>query len=97
MRIEQHNLHGTGMQDHEVYDMPPKTSDYGGDYWAAVTDVPCPVGGCKHTVVWYEAGYVPGYRVCMAPKGDGYDPESLEHRFLARGNAERPTLIRTHH
>jgi hypothetical protein len=90
-RIEWHNLHGTGNQRHEVYDLPPVV----GNYWAAVTDVPCPVEGCQQTVVWYEAGYVPGYRVCMAPGEPGsYDHETLRHRFLARGTAEAPTLIR---
>jgi hypothetical protein len=32
------------------------------DYWATVDFTPCPV--CQAPVVWYEAGYVPGYRVC---------------------------------
>lgn len=95
MRIEQHNLHGDGNHDHEVYDMSPEP----GGYWSAVTNVPCPVEGCDQTVVWYEAGYVPGYRVCMAQSGraaDGnrYDIDSLRHRFHASGNADSPTLIR---
>ncbi len=93
-RTEPHDLHGTGHVDCEVYDMPP--AGRADDYWAAVTDVPCPVEGCDHTVLWYEAGYVPGYRVCMAPTGEDnvFDPETLTHRFLASGDAERPTLIR---
>lgn len=32
------------------------------DYWRQVDFTPCPV--CDAPVVWYEAGYVPGYRVC---------------------------------
>jgi hypothetical protein len=36
------------------------------DYWASVNFSPCPV--CGSPVVWYEAGYVPGYRVCTGPK-----------------------------
>lgn len=32
------------------------------DYWATVEFTPCPV--CQAPVVWYEAGYVSGYRVC---------------------------------
>lgn len=32
------------------------------DYWAEVDWLPCPV--CAAPVIWYEAGYVPGYRVC---------------------------------
>ncbi len=27
---------------------------------------PCPHAGCGLALVWYEAGYVPGYRVCLA-------------------------------
>jgi hypothetical protein len=42
-------------------------------------------------VVWYEAGYVPGYRVCMAAPNDR---ESLTHRFIAGGSGHRATLIR---
>lgn len=26
--------------------------------------VPCPARGCGSGLVWYEAGYVPGWRVC---------------------------------
>jgi len=97
MKIEEHNLHGRGDRDHEVYDMGPVTSEYGHDYWAAVSDVPCPVKGCTQTIVWYEAGYVPGYRVCMAvvdAAAGQYDHGSLRHRFLARGDAAAPTLVR---
>ena len=25
---------------------------------------PCPARGCGRALVWYEAGYVPGYRIC---------------------------------
>lgn len=35
------------------------------DYWRQVDFTPCPV--CGAPVVWYEAGYVPGYRVCSRP------------------------------
>jgi len=35
------------------------------DYWLQVQWTPCPV--CGAPVVWYEAGYVPGYRVCVKP------------------------------
>ena len=98
MRIEKHDLHGQGAVDCEVYDMPAR----GGDYWDAVTTYPvmvpvtCPVPGCGQHICWYEAGYVPGYRVCMAPgRAPGtHDPRTIRHRFLAGGNAERPTLIR---
>lgn len=77
MRYEDHNLHSTGTKRHVVFDMP-------GSGWEAVTGVPCPVRGCKQTVVWYEAGYVPGYRVCMREVGDAtYDQTSIKHRFMA--------------
>ena len=96
-RIEEHNLHGCGSEPCEVYDVEP--AEYGGgpDYWGAVTDIPCPVDGCSGTVVWYEAGYVPGYRVCMPaiPGRPGcFDAEAIRHRFLAGGNAASPCLIR---
>ena len=35
------------------------------DYWVQVDWTPCPV--CGAPVIWYEAGYVPGYRVCSRP------------------------------
>ncbi|MFQ5506326.1 MAG: hypothetical protein ACE5F1_16275 [Planctomycetota bacterium] len=38
MRLEDHDLHGTGAVPCEVYPMP-------GDGWDAVTSVPCPVEG----------------------------------------------------
>ena len=93
MRTEQHDLHGTGDRNHEVYDMPA----VGSDYWGAVTDVSCPVEGCTQTVCWYEAGYVPGYRVCMAPAAGehgAFDLATIRHRFLAKGNLAQPTLVR---
>ena len=99
-KIEEHNLHGRSSRGHEVYVLPPKSQPVSGggeipDYWAAVTDVPCPVKDCGQTVLWYEAGYVPGYRVCMAPLGDGkYDLDTIRHHFLARGKAASPKLVR---
>lgn len=104
MRIEYLNM-GDSDQPHEVYDMPPPKStsfiDGAGRlqvrdpyYWDAVTDVPCPVEGCDQTVVWYEAGYVPGYRVCMRHiEGNKFDRETLRHRLQAGGTTEAPTLI----
>jgi hypothetical protein len=35
-------------------------------WWHKVDWLPCPV--CGAPVVWYEAGFVPGYRVCTGPK-----------------------------
>ncbi len=99
MRLEDHDLHGTGYEPCEVYDMTP---DPDGHYWPAVADVPCPVDGCSQAIVWYEAGYVPGYRVCMLPVARdamathpaGYRQETLHHRFLAGGSTAAPTLVR---
>lgn len=94
-RIEDHDLHGTGAEPREVY---PMAALYPHDYWGSVTDVPCPVDGCNGTVVWYEAGYVPGFRVCMEQakgKGDGvYDMGTIKHCFLAGGDVAQPILIR---
>ena len=70
------NLHGGGWREHEVYDLD-------GAGWDAITNVPCPVEGCAQTLVWAEAGTVPGYRVCMQRvEGGGYDAGSLRHRFV---------------
>jgi hypothetical protein len=88
MRIEKHDLHGTGECDCYVFPMP-------GTGWDAVTDVPCPVEGCDNTVLWYEAGYVPGYRVCMPPTGkpNTFRVGEIRHRFLAGHDLTHPTLI----
>ena len=52
------------------------------DYWAAVTDVPCPV--CHTgTVRWAEAGHVPGWREC----------DHCRQQFLAGGDHLAPTLV----
>mgnify|MGYP000632747541 CR=1 FL=1 len=34
-------------------------------FWYQVDFTPCPV--CGAPLFWYEAGYVPGYRVCTQP------------------------------
>lgn len=66
-----------------------------GDPYASVTNVPCPVAGCEQTVVWYEAGYVPGYRVCVRLIDDEkFDQASLRHRFQARDVGSTPKLVR---
>jgi hypothetical protein len=73
------DVHGTGDECWDAYDMPVNT-----DFpWSSITDVPCPVDGCGQMLVWYEAGYVPGYRVCMARYDEShYDPATLRHRFV---------------
>ena len=35
------------------------------DYWGQVDWTPCPE--CQAPLLWYESGYVPGYRVCTRP------------------------------
>jgi hypothetical protein len=93
-RREHYNLHGDRL--HEVYEVPRR----GLDAWDAVTDIPCPVDGCQQTVVWYEAGYVPGYRVCMAAVGVDakgirtFDYGTLRHRFVADISVVPAILIR---
>lgn len=84
MRIESHDLHGRGPRDHEVYFLP-----VGVRGWDALQDLPCPVSGCDQTVIWYEAGYVPGYRVCVK-RGAPYRRtgalrfgiDTIRHRFM---------------
>lgn len=79
--------------DRETYDMPPSPDPH--DPWAAITGVPCPVEGCDQELVWWEAGYVPGYRACMAPCDGGHDMRTLRHRFaLGDTSGERWELIR---
>lgn len=77
MTVER-NPDGEGVATYTAYRMPPAHPD---DPWADITGVPCPVAGCDQTLVWYEAGYVPGYRVCMARAGTGYAARTLRHRF----------------
>jgi len=42
-------------------------------YWETLDFTPCPK--CAAPLIWYEAGYVPGYRVCAGSK---------HHHMLAR-------------
>lgn len=80
MRYEIHN--GTGPKRTQVFDVP-NVPNVPNDYWAAVTDVPCP---CCNTgnIQWAEAGYVPGYRIC----------DKCGKHFLAKGNMQNPKLLR---
>lgn len=43
------------------------------DMWIEADLTPCPK--CGAALVWYEAGYVPGYRVCAGPKHHHYIAE----------------------
>lgn len=80
MRYETHNIDGCGARPTRVYDLPSMGPH---DYWAAVTDVLCPICATG-TIRWAEAGYVAGYRIC----------DGCHRHFLADGNAARPTLLR---
>lgn len=71
---------GMGVKDVRSYPMASAP----GDYWAAVTDVPCPCSGCDGMIRWAENGYVPGYRVC----------NMCGRHFLAGGDSSAPTLER---
>ncbi len=51
---------------------PPYPIEYP-DYWLQLDYTPCPI--CAAPLVWYEAGYVPGYRVCA---------KKPHHHMLAR-------------
>jgi hypothetical protein len=93
MRYEDHNLDGRGSKRAQVYDMPvvaltlaPGTEHEATypDYWASVTNVPCPAGDCGGRVQWAEAGYVPGYRIC----------DTCGRHYQAKGNVAAPTLVR---
>ncbi len=46
-------------------DEPPYPGERAGDtaWWERGAWVPCPT--CGAALAWYEAGYVPGYRVCL--------------------------------
>ena len=79
MRYENHDLDGQGAHRTQVHDMPPAQNDF----WAAVTDVPCP-SACGGLVRWAEAGHVPGYRIC----------DTCGRHYLARGSMSKPTLLR---
>lgn len=88
--MQSRRLHPGADDKHEVYSMCPVNHDY----WAAVTDVPCPIEGCDQTVVWYEAGYVPGYRVYILIRDGRGLIDSIRHRFQADGDVAQPVLIR---
>jgi hypothetical protein len=76
----QWDIHGDGRPMTLGYEMPAADP---WDVWHDVTDAPCPHPGCDQTLVWYEAGYVSGYRVCMGRRADGgYDRTTLRHRWL---------------
>jgi hypothetical protein len=46
-------------------DIEPEYPGEIGTLWEQADFSPCPV--CGAPLVWYEAGYVPGYRVCARP------------------------------
>jgi hypothetical protein len=80
-RYEYRDPDGRGERRVRVYPMTPASG--GREFWAAVTDVLCPV--CQSgRVRWAEAGYVPGYRIC----------DGCGRHYLAAGDAEAPLLVR---
>ncbi len=80
MRTTETDLDGQGVKTYKAYDLPVIDND---DYWTNVTGIPCPVAECDGTILWYEAAYVPGYRICT----------HCQRHFLAKGNTEHPYLI----
>lgn len=52
---------------------PEYPGEIGHAYWEQLDFTPCPE--CGAPLVWYEAGYVPGYRVCA---------RAPHHHVLAR-------------
>lgn len=52
---------------------PPYPAEIEADYWTRLDFTPCPK--CGAPLIWYEAGYVPGYRVCAGKQ---------HHHWLAR-------------
>ena len=79
-RTATYNLDGRGDKQYTAYDLPCIDPD---DYWTNVTGIPCPVPQCEGTILWYEAAYVPGYRICS----------HCQRHFMARGDAEHPFLL----
>jgi hypothetical protein len=43
------------------------------DYWTTLDLQPCPI--CTAPIVWWEAGYVPGHRICTGPEHHHLMPE----------------------
>lgn len=74
------NLDGLGNRDMRVYVLPIQDIN---DYWSSVTDVPCPIDSCDGIIRWYEAGYVPGYRIC----------DKCKRHFMAKGSVKEPKLV----
>jgi len=83
VRVEgEWDLHGDGDCATVGYVMPAADPT---DVWADVTGAACPADDCGQTLVWWEAGYVPGYRVCLARLGaETYDRDTIRHRWLWR-------------
>lgn len=53
---------GLRMRDEPPF--PGEWHDGGVAWYERGQWVPCPVPRCGRALVWYEAGYVPGYRIC---------------------------------
>ena len=79
-RMEMRNPNGNGSTRHAIFDIPSRNPD---NFWANVTDIPCPRASCRGTLRWAEAGYVPGYRIC----------DKCKRHFLAEGDAAHPSVL----
>lgn len=53
---------GVGLRLADELPFEDEFEDTPGDAWLAATVAACP--RCGAAIVWYEAGYAPGYRVC---------------------------------
>lgn len=61
--------------------------------------VPCPEAGCGFALMWCEAGFVPGWRVCLGGhasqlSGDGRRAERMVSHDAAMLRATRPVGAR---
>lgn len=64
-----HDIVAARMPDGEVAIRLATEQAYPEEYpglWEQAEWLPCP--RCGAPVVWYEAGYVPGYRICTGPE-----------------------------
>lgn len=92
------DMDGTGAQQYRGWVMPPGHPE---DHWADITsypgrDVLCPVPGCGQYLQWWEAGYVSGYRVCLAGRDDTYDLGTLRHHFALLSEPGPAILVLVH-
>lgn len=56
---------------------PPWPGERDADVWDRRAWVPCPQRGCGAALLWCEAGYVPGWRICLAGHASQFGADSL--------------------